>query len=152
MTTPPADAQAEHSEEPPYLTLLRPVVVAKNAMCDRGIGIAQFKDMFPQFVARFDAIAANAQAPSAGHTGERTEMVDRRTARTYTIATLEVSAAAYQEISAKLRAAGYDHAIGTSGVIDMNGIGLETTWKPVGSPGCTCGLLSGPDYCEVHSA
>jgi len=70
----------------------------------------------------------------------------------YTIATLEVSAAAYQEISAKLRAAGYDHAIGANGVIDMNGIGLETTWKPVGSQGCTCELLSGPDYCEVHAA
>jgi hypothetical protein len=71
---------------------------------------------------------------------------------TRTIATLEVSAAAYQEISAKLRAAGYDHAIGTNGVIDMNGIGLETTWKPVGSPACSCTSLGGPDYCEVHAA
>ena len=70
----------------------------------------------------------------------------------HTIAMLEVSAAAYQEISAKLRAAGYDHAIGTNGVIDMNGIGLETTWKPAGSPPCTCLSLGGPDYCEVHSA
>lgn len=48
---------------------------------------------------------------------------------THTYAGLEVSAATYDEIAAKLRAAGYDHAF-DGDVIDMNGIGLiraETT-------------------------
>jgi hypothetical protein len=71
---------------------------------------------------------------------------------TRTIATLEVSAPAYEEIASKLRAAGYDQAFGTDGVIDMTGIGLETTWKPVGAPKCTCLSRTGPDYCEVHAA
>lgn len=43
---------------------------------------------------------------------------------THTLATLQVSAAAYYEIAAKLRAAGYDHAF-VDGLIDMTGIGLE---------------------------
>lgn len=45
---------------------------------------------------------------------------------THTFATLEVSQAAYVEIAAKLRAAGYDHAFvgDTERHIDMNGIGL----------------------------
>jgi CDGSH-type Zn-finger protein len=44
---------------------------------------------------------------------------------THTYATLEVSALAYDEIAAKLRAAGYDHAFDTDeGAIDMQGIGL----------------------------
>jgi hypothetical protein len=42
---------------------------------------------------------------------------------TYTFATLEVSADTYGEISAKLRAAGYDHAF-VDCAIDMHGIGL----------------------------
>lgn len=72
--------------------------------------------------------------------------------RTYTLATLEVSAAAYQEISAKLRAAGYDQALASDGVIDMTGIGLETAPPPVW-PVCTCLTNQlGPDYCEVHAA
>lgn len=50
---------------------------------------------------------------------------------THTFATLEVSAAAYDEIMLKLRDAGYEHAIlswaadhGRKDVIDMHGIGL----------------------------
>jgi hypothetical protein len=42
---------------------------------------------------------------------------------THTYAELEVSAAAYDEIAAKLRAASYDHAF-HDGTIDMQGIGL----------------------------
>lgn len=49
--------------------------------------------------------------------------------QTHTFATLEVSKATYDEIAAKLKAAGYDHAFvkatGKDGeVIDMHGIGL----------------------------
>jgi len=47
--------------------------------------------------------------------------VVRRT--TYTFATLEVSRETYDEIEAKLREAGYDHAF-VDGAIDMHGIGL----------------------------
>jgi hypothetical protein len=70
----------------------------------------------------------------------------------HSIATLEVSAGTYDEIASKLRAAGYDHVSGANGVIDMTGVGLETTWKPVGAPKCTCLSRTGPDYCEVHAA
>jgi hypothetical protein len=70
----------------------------------------------------------------------------------HTIATLAISPAAFDEIASKLRAAGYAHVFGANGVIDMSGIGLETTWKPVGAPACTCLSRTGPDYCEVHAA
>ena len=43
---------------------------------------------------------------------------------TYTYAVLEVSKAAYDEIAAKLRDAGYDHAFTDEGEIDMHGIAL----------------------------
>ena len=45
---------------------------------------------------------------------------------TYTFVELEVSSAVYDEIAAKLREAGYDHAFieGANGAIDMHGIGL----------------------------
>jgi hypothetical protein len=43
---------------------------------------------------------------------------------TYTYVTMEVSAAAYLEIAAKLREAGYDHAFGEDGELDMRGIAL----------------------------
>jgi len=49
---------------------------------------------------------------------------------THTFAELEVSAAAYDEIAAKLRAAGYDHAF-VNGAIDMHGIGLTRGPEPV---------------------
>ncbi|MEX0741485.1 MAG: hypothetical protein WD079_01725, partial [Phycisphaeraceae bacterium] len=44
---------------------------------------------------------------------------------TYTYAALEVSAAAYDEIAEKLRAAEYDHAFHDDGLIDMHGIALD---------------------------
>lgn len=49
---------------------------------------------------------------------------------THTVATLEVSATAYDDIAGKMRAAGYDHAFlepgnGDHAIIDMVGIGLE---------------------------
>lgn len=52
--------------------------------------------------------------------------------RTHTYAELPVSQATFDEIAAKLKAAGYDHAfdilsydgIGCGGTIDMHGIGL----------------------------
>lgn len=48
-----------------------------------------------------------------------------RATHTHTYAALEVSAAAYDEIAAKLRAAEYHHAFDTEeGVIDMNGLAL----------------------------
>lgn len=43
---------------------------------------------------------------------------------TYTVVELEVSAAAYEEIAAKLRAAQYHHVFGRNGQIDMSGIAL----------------------------
>lgn len=42
---------------------------------------------------------------------------------THTLAKLEISAAAFDEIAAKLREAAYDHAF-VDGAIDMHGIGL----------------------------
>jgi hypothetical protein len=44
---------------------------------------------------------------------------------TYTYSLLEVSAAIYEEISSKLLAAGYEHAINQKGEIDMHGIALS---------------------------
>lgn len=47
---------------------------------------------------------------------------------THTVATMEVSPLVFEEIKAKLQAAGYDHAIldeDGSQLIDMTGIGLE---------------------------
>ena len=43
---------------------------------------------------------------------------------TYTFATLEISKAAYDEIHAKLKEAGYEHTFHEDGVIHMHGIGL----------------------------
>jgi hypothetical protein len=43
---------------------------------------------------------------------------------TYTYAVLEISSEAYEEIAVKLRAAGYDHAFGKDGEIDMHGIAV----------------------------
>lgn len=43
---------------------------------------------------------------------------------TYTFAALELTKASYDEIAAKLRAAGYDHAFTRDGAIDMHGIGV----------------------------
>lgn len=47
-----------------------------------------------------------------------------RLTSTHTFATLEVSNAAYDEIAAKLKEAGYDHVFMEDGAIDMHGIGL----------------------------
>ena len=44
--------------------------------------------------------------------------------QTHTVATMEISRAAYDEITQKLRAAGYDHVFDGE-LIDMTGIGLE---------------------------
>ena len=43
---------------------------------------------------------------------------------TRTLATLELSAATYNEIHTKLKAAGYDQAFLENGMIDMHGIGI----------------------------
>jgi hypothetical protein len=61
---------------------------------------------------------------------------------TYTYVELEVSAAAYDEIAGKLRAAGYDHAF-HGGTIDMHGIGLTRAADPqqADKPCKHCGLL-----------
>jgi hypothetical protein len=37
------------------MTLLTPVIKAKDAMMERGIQYAQFREMFPQFLAAYDA-------------------------------------------------------------------------------------------------
>lgn len=46
------------------------------------------------------------------------------TRATHTFATLELSAAAYQEIAEKFRAAGYNHAFMEDGAIDMHGVAV----------------------------
>ncbi|CAG9256076.1 hypothetical protein [Paraburkholderia caribensis] len=68
-----------------------------------------------------------------------------------TVATLEISSNAFNEIADKLRAAGYNHLFMVDGSIDMYGIGLACAPKPTG-PVCSCNSRSGPDYCEVHAA
>jgi hypothetical protein len=52
---------------------------------------------------------------------------------TYTYVLLEVSKAVYDEIAAKLTQAGYHHAFGSEGEIDMHGIALipSTSEKPL---------------------
>jgi hypothetical protein len=61
---------------------------------------------------------------------------------TYTYVELEVSAAAYDEIAGKLRAADYDHAF-NDGTIDMHGIGLTRAADPqqADKPCQHCALL-----------
>ncbi len=49
---------------------------------------------------------------------------------THTFAVLELSAAAWEEIAAKLCAAGYDHAFVDDGCIDMHGIGVKAEARP----------------------
>ncbi len=44
---------------------------------------------------------------------------------TYTYVLMELSQTAYNEIAAKMRAAGYDHAFGVIGEIDMHGIAVH---------------------------
>lgn len=50
---------------------------------------------------------------------------------TYTIAVLEVSDAAYDEIARSLRDAEYGHVFGADGTIDMHGIGLQKRFAAV---------------------
>lgn len=53
--------------------------------------------------------------------------------QTHTVALLELSEAAYQEIRGKLEAAGYQHAFGeTDGIpfVDMSGIGVTASKDP----------------------
>lgn len=47
------------------------------------------------------------------------------TRHTHTVATLDVTAATYDEIARQLREAGYNHVFLDDGTIDMTGIGLE---------------------------
>ena len=51
---------------------------------------------------------------------------------TYNCATMEVSPAVYDEILGKLKAAGYEHAIGKDGMLDMTHLGLERGPVPEG--------------------
>lgn len=53
------------------------------------------------------------------------------TRSTYTYVELEVSQDAYDEIAGKLKAAGYDHAFGADGAIDMHGIAITSTKQTV---------------------
>ena len=56
---------------------------------------------------------------------------------THTLAQLELSAGAYGEIADKLLAAGYEHAIGDDGMLDMTGVGV-TCGAPAGDPSPEC--------------
>ena len=56
--------------------------------------------------------------------------------RTRTFATLEISKAAFDEISEKMKAAGYDHAFLDHGnVVDMEGIAVAKVREPRSQPG-----------------
>lgn len=46
--------------------------------------------------------------------------------QTHTYVVLEISDAAYREISAKLKDAGYGHAFNKNGEIDMHGIAVQS--------------------------
>lgn len=50
-------------------------------------------------------------------------MSGQQVRQTHTVATMELSEAAYKEIAEKLKAAGYDHVF-QGDLIDMTGIGL----------------------------
>ena len=50
--------------------------------------------------------------------------------KTNTLAQLEVSASVFDEIAAKLRDAGYDHAF-VNGMLDLSGVGLTRGAEPV---------------------
>lgn len=55
---------------------------------------------------------------------------------THTYALMQISQAAYAEICAKMRNAGYDHAFNDDGEIDMHGIavvgpGSNKQWRPI---------------------
>lgn len=69
---------------------------------------------------------------------------------THTYATLEVSAAAYDEIAAKLKEAGYDDAFDDEEkVIDMHGIGLVRLYPPAyPSPAVVVAFEAGYKACE----
>ncbi len=62
---------------------------------------------------------------------------------THTFAELKVSAAAFDEIAARLRAAGYDHAF-IDGAIDMHGLGLTRAEAPGASAAAPPGSAWGP--------
>jgi len=65
---------------------------------------------------------------------------------TYTYAVLELSPAAYREISEKLKAAGYEHAFqdGPGGeVIDMNGVAVKERPLPALNPATITPAMSG---------
>lgn len=51
---------------------------------------------------------------------------------THTFAILKISQATYDEIRDKLQTAAYDHAFHENGVIDMNGIALQTDNPVIG--------------------
>ena len=52
---------------------------------------------------------------------------------THTYAIMELSDAAYREIAEQMRAAGYDHAFGADGEIDMHGIAVARTVGAINS-------------------
>jgi hypothetical protein len=51
------------------------------------------------------------------------------TAHVHTLAMMELSASAWEEIARKMHDAGYDHVFSGDGMIDMNGIAVVKT-KP----------------------
>ena len=76
-----------------------------------------------------------------------------RLTQTHTIAEMEVSAKAFDEIKAQLEAAEYDHAILDGGaLLDMSGIGLTRAKMTLvcvnGHDRCAGGPFEGCPYCE----
>lgn len=69
---------------------------------------------------------------------------------TYTVATLEVTALAFDEIEAKLRIGGYDHLFMPDGSIDMRGIAIVRELSRTAI--CTCAMPFGPHRCEIHKS
>jgi hypothetical protein len=70
-----------------------------------------------------------------------------RLTQTHTVVLLELSSAAYQEIRAKLEAAGYHHAFHEEGWIDMTGIGValeKPDTEPAPAPTLPCAPVFEP--------
>lgn len=72
---------------------------------------------------------------------------------TYTYAVLDVSEAAYNEIAAKLRAAGYSHVFdkrrGEKDLIDMHGIALAIEDTPTPTPEPAFDAAGRSEHCSA---
>ena len=69
---------------------------------------------------------------------------------TYTVVTLEINAAAYDEIAQKLRAADYGHCFNSEGEIDMTGIAVVRGPEPTPFVSTKVHICDKCDSCADH--